>query len=113
MPGHFWTTDPLETAAQVLFTRIRFRPARISYAAVAGSRVKGRTRNSTWQRKESISFQEHIMAARKRRASAEYATKVFAEVGTIYKTAKRLGYSYVGAARLLYRLGLVRTKTSR
>ncbi len=53
------------------------------------------------------------MAARKRRASPEYATRVFAEVGTIYKTAKRLGYSYVGCARLLGRLGLVRTKTSR
>jgi hypothetical protein len=53
------------------------------------------------------------MAARKRRASAEYATKVFAEVGTIYKTAKRLSYSYTGCARLLGKLGLVSTKTSR
>ncbi len=53
------------------------------------------------------------MAKKQRRASAEYATKVFAETGTIFKTAKRLSYSYVGCARLLGRLGLVRAKTSR
>jgi hypothetical protein len=49
----------------------------------------------------------------KRNASPEWAAKVYAETGSIFKTAKRISYSYVGAARLLGRLGLVRTKTSR
>jgi hypothetical protein len=48
-----------------------------------------------------------------RKVSAEYIAKVYAETKSIWKTAKRVSMSYVGAARLLGKLGLVRTKTSR
>ncbi len=49
----------------------------------------------------------------KRKVSAAYITKVFGETKSIFKTAKRVSMSYVGAARKLGKLGLVRTKTSR
>jgi hypothetical protein len=49
------------------------------------------------------------MASRKqvRHASAARVIKVWHELKSIPKVAKRIGYTYVGAARFLKRLGLV------
>lgn len=49
----------------------------------------------------------------KRTASPEFAAKVYQETKSIAAVARRISYSYVGAARLLHRAGVVRSKTAR
>ncbi len=51
------------------------------------------------------------MASRK--VSDAFITKAFKAIKTISGTARRVGISYVWAARRLQRLGLVNTKTGR
>jgi hypothetical protein len=49
----------------------------------------------------------------KRKVSDAYITKVWEELRSISRAAKRVGMSYVGIARRLHKLGFVRTKTAR
>ncbi len=46
----------------------------------------------------------------KRKASEKHVRKAWKELRSISKVAKRLGYSYCGAARFLNRLGLVNSR---
>jgi hypothetical protein len=53
------------------------------------------------------------MATRHNKISDAFVVKSFHATGTIKGTAKRVGMSYVGIARRLFKLGLVDTKTAR
>ncbi len=53
------------------------------------------------------------MANKTRKASDQAVRNAWAKYGTISRVAQRIGYSVVGAARRLYKLGLVNTKTAR
>jgi molybdenum-dependent DNA-binding transcriptional regulator ModE len=53
------------------------------------------------------------MAARRNKISNAFIEKAFRSTGTIKGTAKRVGMSYVGAARRLFKLGLADTLTAR
>ena len=48
-----------------------------------------------------------------RHASKEYAAKVYTETKSVAKTAKRIGYTWVGTARLLHRAGVLNSRTGR
>ncbi len=58
------------------------------------------------------------MARKDRKASPEYVTKIYAELmeqevpvkNRVARVAKRIGYTPVGAARFLKRLGLLKNK---
>jgi hypothetical protein len=50
--------------------------------------------------------------ATKRIASDAWVRKVWRETNSIAAVAKRVGYSYVGVARRLFKLGLVDNKTA-
>jgi hypothetical protein len=51
------------------------------------------------------------MASNKSRTASEaYVRKAWSELRSISLVAKRIGYSYVGAARFLRRLGLVKSR---
>jgi len=54
---------------------------------------------------------ENVMA--KRTPSDKWVRRVWQETNDIAAVARRISYSYVGAARRLYKLGLVSTSTSR
>jgi hypothetical protein len=43
---------------------------------------------------------------RKRIVSDEYITRVYRQLKTVRKTARRIGYTEAGTYRALYRLGL-------
>jgi hypothetical protein len=50
------------------------------------------------------------MANKKRHASPERVTKLWSQLKSVTKVARRIGYSWVGTARFLNRLGLIKSK---
>ncbi len=53
------------------------------------------------------------MAARRNKISDAFIERAFFKLGSISKTAKRVGMSYVQTARRLFKLGLADTLTAR
>ena len=51
--------------------------------------------------------------AGRRKVSAEFVAKVYAQTKSVVETARKTGRSYVATARRLNRLGLLNTKTAK